>query len=319
MPAIADKQIDPFLRPLGILLRRSAAMDEETLMKLNRAQAKLMKGRWASLRTVMHEHYVRRPDGSWLRLCVVRKKGSRKTDCTGLLWIHGGGYAIGLPEQDVSFADLFCGDGSCVAVLPDYTLSPDAPYPAALDDCSLALDWMYRCHAALGIRKDQLSVGGDSAGGGLCLAECLYQRNIGHIPIAFAMPLYPMIDDRPTETNADNDAPVWDSNKNNAAWAMYLKGLKDIPVYAVPARETDYRGLPPMMTYVGDIEPFYAETLTLAGNLEKAGIAVEHRVFAGCFHGFDIVGGYAPKAIQARRFLKQCFRHAQKAYFKDRG
>lgn len=56
----------------------------------------------------------------------------------------------------------------------------------------------------LGIRKNQIFVGGESAGGGLCAALCMLARDRGEVNIAFQMPLYPMIDDRDTDSSRDN-------------------------------------------------------------------------------------------------------------------
>ena len=54
-----------------------------------------------------------------------------------------------------------------------------------------------KSHAAeLGIRADQIMVGGESAGGGLCAALCIKARDTGAVNVAFPMPLYPMLDDR---------------------------------------------------------------------------------------------------------------------------
>ena len=72
----------------------------------------------------------------------------------------------------------------------------------------------------LGIRKDQIFVGGESAGGGLCAALCMLARNRGEVNIAFQMPLYPMIDDRDTDSSRDNHNLVW----NTSGWLKSPEG-----------------------------------------------------------------------------------------------
>src|SRR3546814_14462978 len=94
-----------------------------------------------------------------------------------------------------------------------------------------------------------------SAGGGLTAALTLLARDRGDVNIAFQIPLYPMIDDRmDSESASDSDAPVWNSASNGIAWKTYLGALfgADVPAYAAAARATDYRGLPPPCTFVGD-------------------------------------------------------------------
>ena len=72
--------------------------------------------------------------------------------------------------------------------------------------------------AELGVRADQLMVGGESAGGGLCAALCIKARDTGAVNVAFQMPLYPMLDDRETATSRDNHGKVWNSWRIRFAW-----------------------------------------------------------------------------------------------------
>lgn len=225
-----------------------------------------------------------------LRFAVAKSK-QPESNVVGLLWIHGGGYGVGTPEQDSPFVRKLINATNCVAVLPDYRLSIDEPYPAALEDCYDTLIWMKEHAKELGIRTDQIFVGGDSAGGGLAAAVTLLARDRGEVNIAFQMPLFPMLDDRMiTSSSQNNDAPVWDSQANRVAWQMYLgknHQSKDISSYAAPARTTNYQNLPPTYTFVGDIEPFYDETRIYIKNLQKAGVKASMDVYPGCFHGFD--------------------------------
>lgn len=316
---IPTKKINKHVRLIGSAIRTfSPAYSEKIFHTQNRMMDKFMKGHWLSRRTKVKTCYVTRKDGTKLRLlvCTSKKKQMEKS-VTGLLWIHGGGYAIGLPEQDYLFADLFCEDASCIAVLPDYRRSTEAPYPAALEDCYLALKWMWHNAEKLGINGKQLFVGGDSAGGGLTAAVCLYTRDKAQIPVAFHMPLYPMLDDRElTASSKNNDAPVWNTQANRLGWKLYLKGLKaNVPYYAAPSRATDLSDMPACCTYVGTLEPFHDETVIYCDQLREKGIPVHLKEFEGCFHGFDLVGFTTEPAKEARRFLKETFKYAQGNYY----
>jgi acetyl esterase/lipase len=250
-----------------------------------------------------------RRDGSPLRLLLVRPAVPRD-GATGVLWIHGGGYATGTPEQSRATARRLVAATNCVVVLPEYRLSTEAPYPAALDDCHDALMWL-RDHAVeLGVAEDQLVVGGESAGGGLTAALGLLARDRGEVAIAFQVPIYPMIDDRPTASSRDNHTPVWNTATNDAAWDLYLGDLRggDVPAYAAPARATDLAGLPPTLTFVGDIEPFHDEVVDHVARLRAAGVPVTSHVYPGAFHGFDLVAPAAPISRRARAFLLDGFR-----------
>ena len=235
---IKDTDIEESMRRIGTAFRRIRPyQDEEFFRKTNMAEDKLIKGKWAPVHTDAEERFIPRGDGSELRVLICRAKNveKRKSGAAGLLWIHGGGYATGVPEQDHLFADIFCTEGECVAVMPDYTRSTEAPYPAALSDCCLALYWMVENADELDIDRNRIMVGGDSAGGGLAAAVCLRSRDEGIVHIAFQMPLYPMLDDRETETSKNNDAPVWNTRSNRAGWDLYLAGYPkdgDVPSYA---------------------------------------------------------------------------------------
>lgn len=151
-------------------------------------------------------------------------------------------------------------------------MSIDAPYPAALYDCYDALLWMKQKSTELKIRSNQIAVGGESAGGGLAAALTLYARDKKEVNIAFQIPLYPMIDDRNKTASAlDNNAPIWNSRTNGWAWKLYLGDYygKDVPSYAAAARATDYSGLPPTITFVGELEPFRDEVITYVNHFKE--------------------------------------------------
>ena len=310
------------LRNVGATMRALfPAYTREQLHDMSEKCDKIMPGKWLGRNSVVETVYLHRSDGSRMRVLVCRSKQGTAPNATGLLWIHGGGYAIGAPEQDFLFVDRFVADGSCVTVMPAYTRSTQEPYPAALDDCYLALQWMCSHTEKLGTASNQLFVGGESAGGGLAAALCLYARDLGQVRIAFQMPLYPMLDDRGiTASSRDNDAPVWNSDSNRAAWDLYLSAFPDrdkVPAYAAPARAEDLSGLPPMCTYVGTIEPFHDEAAAYAQRMKQQGGTVFFKEFEGCFHAFDMMGYGSDAGKEARNYLMTHFQYAQRHFFAE--
>ncbi|SFF90243.1 Acetyl esterase/lipase [Novosphingobium sp. CF614] len=254
-----------------------------------------------------------------IRTCVYRPLSDGER-LPALLYLHPGGYALATPEGSESIIRSFIETRKCVVVAPDYRKSLAAPYPAAIDDCYDTLLWIRDNAETLGVRSDQLMVGGHSGGGGLTAAVTLRARDRGDVKIAFQMPIYPMIDDRMEGESARmNDGPLWNSKINALAWGYYLRGLKErgqpIPYDAAPARATDYSGLPPTMTYVGNLEPFRDETIAYVEHLKEAGVSVEFQLFDGCFHGFDLIAPKAAVSRRARAFTLQSFAHAVDNYF----
>lgn len=314
---IEGKMIDPQLRIPGMIFKMIMKTPSETRFQQLRKKSDRLHGKKIKGLQCSEEWITRRQDGTNLRVCIYKPLASSK-GAAGILWMHGGGYAFGAPESSADIIKRFIAESGCVVVAPDYRLSLDSPYPAALDDCHEAVLWMKEQASTLGIRDDQLMVGGESAGGGLAIALALYERDRNGVKIAFQMPLYPMIDDRMTNESArENNAPVWNSDANRIAWGLYLGDLtgKDVPAYAAPSRASDFRNLPPAVTFAGDLEPFRDETVQYVSSLKDAGVPVDFELFSGCYHAFDRMNPYADVSRKALAFLMKSFTYAVEHYF----
>ncbi len=312
-----SKDIDKEIRLEGLLIQSISPLGSEKVQRIMSpvSNAALSLLPLKSLNCTKTK--IERADGSSLRVCVMKGK-KRQGKTVGILWLHGGGYVLGSPEMAVmSFPKHLINNCNCVIVAPDYTLSAKAPYPAALEDAYQTLLWMEKNKSALEIDCDKFVVGGESAGGGLTAALCLYARDQGNDCIAFQMPLYPMLDDRVTESSKDNHAPVWDTKANKSAWHIYLGDRfmnHYVPVYAAPARETNYKKLPPAISVVGTVEPFYDEVVTYFHHLEQENIETKLMIADGCYHAFDMMAPYAKISRQANAFLLHSYREFIKKY-----
>ena len=236
----------------------------------------------------------------------------------GVLWIHGGGYFVGMKEMVwMSRAVDLVKKFGAVVVAPGYRLAIRAPYPAALIDCYGALRYMKIRASALGINEHQLMVGGESAGGGLTAALCMLARDLGQIRIAYQMPLYPMLSNIDTKTSEDNHGKIWNTRLNHIGWRMYLRGdaKQRVSSYASPATQTDYRNLPPAYTFVGTGEPFYQETMDYIDNLKKAGVEAVADVYVTNIHAFDMLYPKTPVSQKAIQRFEEHFAYAVKNYF----
>ena len=113
-----------------------------------------------------------------------------------LLWIHGGGFAIGTAES----SDPFCVEvarelGFAVANV-EYRLAPETPFPGPVDDCYAALLYIHAHAEELGVDPRRIAVGGQSAGGGLAAGTVLKACDEGVVPVAFQFLEIPELDDR---------------------------------------------------------------------------------------------------------------------------
>ena len=310
MARVTRDMIDPELRTAGFLSRFLLTPSERRFRLLARLTARAAGTNEPGLHC--EEHRVPSLDPGVDVRVRVYAPASRSADerLPGLLFLHGGGYAIGAPEMNAALYKTLIGLRPCVVVAPDYRKSLAAPYPAAVHDAYGALLWLKENAETLGVRDDQLMVMGQSAGGGLTAAVTLTARDRGDVAIAYQIPLYPMIDDRcTTDSCKDNDAPVWNERHNRLGWRLYLGGLSggDVPAYAAPARATDYAGLPPTATFVGDLDPFRDETIQYVENLRAAGVPVEFQLYEGCYHGFDGVRAGSKVGRAANEWVNERF------------
>jgi acetyl esterase/lipase len=263
---------------------------------------------------ITEKKYIKTKDGN-LKLTILRPKKTNRL-LPGILWFHGGGYESG-GAYWVHFtigkklAKKFGG----IVISPEYRTSKKNPYPAAFDDCTRTLEYVYNNAEKLGINKNKIIVGGESAGGGLAVAVCLYARDVAKIPIKLQIPLYPMLDCDDTESSKNNNGYNWNTKKNHRGWSRYLGELYksgNVPKYASPSKEIDYSNLPPCYTYVLDGEPFLQETIDYIDNLQKSNVVAKLDIYHGSLHGFDMLF-WTKKAKKAKNVLYNDVR----MYFED--
>lgn len=254
-----------------------------------------------------------------IRLLILRSPAHSDQRMPGILWIHGGGYqSFSAKAVYFSRALSLTVKYGAVLVAPDYRLSGKHPYPAALHDCYTALRYLKEHAEELGVRSDQIMIGGESAGGGMTAALCMLAHDRGEVRIAYQMPLYPMLDDRDTPSSADNHAPNWNTKRNHKAWKRYLRdayGTDMVPDYAAPARRRDLRGMPPCYTFVGDIEPFYYETVEYVRRLRDAGVEASCDVYPNWFHAYDLLFPGKKVVREAIDRFEAHYRYAAEHYF----
>lgn len=317
---VVSNMIHKELRIKGFFIKKLFKFRKKRqFVNCNKLLRKFIQGRFPKSMCV-EERYIYSDGQASLRILICSPK-ELKPNATGVLWLHGGGYAMGVPEQEMRYVKLITKNTNSVVILPDYTLSVDKPYPMALLDCYSTLKWVCSNSQELGINKNQIFVAGESAGGGLTTALTMYARDKNEIKIAFQMPLYPMLDCRmKTHSMVNNNAPVWDAKASELAWKLYLGklwGADNIPFYASTALAVNYNNLPPTYTFVGNIDPFYDETVQYVQKLQHANVNAKVDVYEGCFHAFDQFGSRKPIGKLATQKWLQEFVYATENYFSN--
>jgi acetyl esterase/lipase len=214
----------------------------------------------------------------------------------GILYLHGGGLIIGSAVQGDPLCRRMADELGAVAASVGYRLPPEHPYPAPLDDCYAALQWLA---AQPDVDPARIAVIGLSAGGGLAASLALRARDRGEIALAGQVLAYPMLDDRTDESAAAHPRMLrlWNGPSNRLGWGMYLGSGTNGPAatpldaatleLAVPARRVDLSGLPPAWIGVGTLDLFHTEDLEYARRLTEAGVPTDLHVVPGGYHAFD--------------------------------
>ncbi|MDP5226148.1 MULTISPECIES: alpha/beta hydrolase [Arthrobacter] len=241
-------------------------------------------------------------DGADIQLSIIEPVGRTGTG-PGIYHTHGGGMMSG--DRWAGIIPMFgwLHRYNAVFVTVEYRLAPEHPDPTPVEDCYAGLAWTGEHTAELGIDPDRLLIVGGSAGGGLAAGTALLARDRRGPALVGQLLEYPMLDDRDqtASTIQIDGVGIWDRGSNITGWTALLgdrRGGPEVSIYAAPARATDLTGLPSTYLDCGSAEVFRDETVAYATKLWEAGVQAELHVWAGGFHGFDLL---APDAAVSRQ------------------
>jgi monoterpene epsilon-lactone hydrolase len=199
-----------------------------------------------------------------------------------LLYLHGGAYVAYSPRSHRELAARIGRAAGCAVLVPDYRLAPEHPWPAAVEDALTALTW-------LRAQGRQVSLAGDSAGGGLALAVSMRLREAGQ-PQADAIALLsPWTDLAMTGASVGEveDDPTLDAARLRGAGLMYAGGADPAGPELSPLH-ADLTGLPPMLVVVGSGEILLSDSTRLAEAARAAGVDVLLEVEEDLPHVFQV-------------------------------
>lgn len=234
---------------------------------------------------------------------VVRPPRTR-TD-RALFYIHGGGYVAGSPRTHRAFTSRLARDLECEVWVPDYRLAPEHPFPAGLEDCTLAWSEFATVH-----RGRTLLLGGESAGGGLGLALAYLARERG---LAAPDRLYlqsAWLDLRMAGTSyvANDRGDIMTSSRlTEVGFARRYAGEhprddpRMSPVLGDPA------GLPPTYVQVSAAEIFYSDSEAFIERAKASGVDVTTEVADGLWHAWPLMAPLFPESNRSIERLRRWF------------
>ncbi|QSX07880.1 alpha/beta hydrolase [Alkalibacter rhizosphaerae] len=237
-----------------------------------------------------------------VRVKVYEPEEAEEDLLPALLFLHAGGFFLGMPEMSDELCRNLAEFVECKVVSVDYRLAPEHPYPAAVEDSYAALEWIFQNSSSLDVDPERIAICGVSAGGCLAAGVALMARDKGTIDPCLQMLLYPVLDHRhvTASSRAIDDSRTWTTGKSKMAWEAYLGDLNgDVPAYASPATSEDLKGLPRTYIAACELDILRDEAVEYARRLYEAEVATELHVLPGTFHAFDAI---VPKADISIRF-----------------
>lgn len=212
-----------------------------------------------------------------------------------VLYLHGGGYAIGSINTHRRLAYDISAASTAAALVIDYRLAPEHPFPAAVEDATKAWRWLLE----QGFTANRLAIAGDSAGGGLTFATLVNLRDQKLGLPACAVAISPWVDlegvGNSITTRAAQDPMV---QKDGLLWmaGLYLNG-KDAKTPLAAPLHADLKGLPPILVQVGTAETLLDDSTRIAEKLHAAGVDVRLAIWPNMLHVFPL---FAPVLSEGR-------------------
>lgn len=232
-----------------------------------------------------------------------------------VLYLHGGGYAIGSNRTHVELACRIAEAAEAQVFMLEYRLAPENPYPAALDDAVHA----YRYLLANGVRAEQIVVAGDSAGGGLTFATVMRLKALGIALPAAVVGLSPWLD-LSCSLSAVSPRQPHDplmTHQRIRHFAELYSGRHAATEPGISPLFGDPEGLPPTLIQVGGDEILVCEARAFQELAQAAGVALELQEWPGMFHVWHFAARLLPEGARAIAAIGDFVRRSVPVYQRD--
>jgi acetyl esterase len=242
-----------------------------------------------------------------LRVYTPEEVGSARLPV--MVYFHGGGWVVGTLETHDPYCRALCAEARMVVVSVDYRLAPEHKFPAGMEDCRAATEWVLARAEELGGDVTRVFVGGDSAGGTMAAVVALLLRDKGVAGLKGQMLLYPVAGyyDPPTASYVENAEGYGLTRKGMIwFWDHYLNDraeAKDFRV--VPLMASSLAGLPRAFVVTAEYDVLRDEGQAYARRLVEDGVEVTHVFVEGMNHGFAASPNEFPFLTQAKDVLRQ--------------
>jgi acetyl esterase len=226
-----------------------------------------------------------------------------------IVFFHGGGWVVGTLETYDPYCRALATETGAIVVSVDYRLAPEHKFPAGLEDCTAAAEWVLAHVGELGGDASRVFVAGDSAGGTLAAVVALLLRDKGVGGVAGQILVYPATAyyDPPTGSYVDCAEGYGLTRKEMIwFWDHYLNDKTEARDFrAAPLLAASLVGLPKAFVVTAEYDVLRDEALAYANRLSEAGVPVTHWFAEGMNHGFAASANEFPFLPQAKDVLRR--------------
>ncbi|PMY65709.1 MULTISPECIES: alpha/beta hydrolase [Pseudomonas] len=232
-------------------------------------------------------------DGQAISLTIVRPAGVKGT-LPVFMFFHGGGWVLGdFPTHERLVRDLVVGSGAA-AVFVNYTPSPEAHYPVAINQAYAATQWVAEHGLEINVDGKRLAVAGNSVGGNMAAVVSLMAKDKGTPAIRFQLLLWPVTDANFETASYNQYAEGHFLSKNMMKWFWdnYTTDAQQRnEIYASPLRATSaqLKGLPPALIQTAGADVLRDEGEAYARKLDEAGVTVTSVRYNGMIHDYGLL------------------------------
>ncbi|MGY1449063.1 alpha/beta hydrolase [Pseudomonas chlororaphis] len=232
-------------------------------------------------------------DGQAISLTIVRPAGVKGT-LPVFMFFHGGGWVLGdFPTHERLVRDLVVGSGAA-AVFVNYTPSPEAHYPVAVNQAYAATQWVAEHGQEINVDGKRLAVAGNSVGGNMAAVVSLMAKDKGTPAILFQLLLWPVTDANFETASYNQYAEGHFLSKNMMKWFWdnYTTDAQQRnEIYASPLRATSaqLKGLPPALIQTAGADVLRDEGEAYARKLDEAGVTVTSVRYNGMIHDYGLL------------------------------
>ena len=231
------------------------------------------------------------PDNTDISIQIVRPPGGSNETLPVVIYLHGGGWVLGNFDTHERLVRELANSVHAAFVFVNYTPSPEAKYPVALEQAYAATKWVAQNGQTINVDSSRLAVVGDSVGGNMAAALTLLAKERAGPKIIFQVLFYPV-------TNASFDTASYDAfqedyflTRKNMKWFWdnYTSdntNRKEPTVSPLQASVEQLKGLPPALIINGEFDVLRDEGEAYAHKLIEAGVPVTGVRYHGTIHDF---------------------------------